>query len=132
MHSFIATSKHPAVLLRPDFNSVFSSGQHNDSRVNLALALTAARQGGTIANHVAVTGLVKEQREMQDGTTKEVVCGATMKDCLTGDEWVARAKCVVNATGPFTDLIRKMDDANTESICQLSAGIHIVLPGYYR
>ena len=109
-----------------------SSGQQNDSRMNLALALTAAREGGTIANHVEVTGLVKEQRQMEDGTSKEVVCGARMKDTLTGDEWVTRAKCVVNATGPFTDVIRKMDDLNVKSMCQLSSGIHIVMPDYYR
>jgi glycerol-3-phosphate dehydrogenase len=109
-----------------------SVGQQNDSRMNLALALTAAREGTIIANHVEVTGLVKEQRQMEDGTSKEVICGARMKDTLTGDEWVTRAKCVVNATGPFTDVIRKMDDPNAESMCQLSSGIHIVMPDYYR
>jgi glycerol-3-phosphate dehydrogenase len=110
---------------------VYYDGQQNDSRMNLALALTAAREGTIIANHVEVTGLVKEQRQMEDGTSKEVICGARMKDTLTGDEWVTRAKCVVNATGPFTDVIRKMDDPNAESMCQLSSGIHIVMPDYY-
>lgn len=43
-----------------------------------------------------------------------------------------RAKCVINATGPFTDTVRKMDDKDTTAICQPSAGVHIVMPGYYR
>ena len=33
--------------------------------------------------------------------------------------------------GAFTDVIRKMDDPNKPKICQLSAGIHIILPSYY-
>ena len=35
------------------------SGQHNDARMNLAIALTAAREGATVANHVAAVGLIK-------------------------------------------------------------------------
>ena len=30
------------------------------------------------------------------------IVGAKMRDELTGEEWVTKAKCVVNATGPFT------------------------------
>lgn len=49
-----------------------------------------------------------------------------------GQEFDVRAKCVINATGPFTDSLRKMDNQKTENICQPSAGVHIVIPGYYR
>jgi glycerol-3-phosphate dehydrogenase len=38
---------------------------------------------------------------------------------------------VVNATGPFTDHIRKMDDASVNPIVCPSSGVHIVLPDYY-
>ena len=51
---------------------------------------------------------------------------------ILGEEWNCKAKCIINATGPHTDSIRKMDDPNTPSICSASAGTHIVLPGYYR
>ena len=62
----------------------------------------------------------------------EVVCGAHVRDVITGEEFDIRAKCVVNATGPFTDEIRKMDNPMDPSICQPSSGVHIVLPDYYR
>ena len=55
-----------------------------------------------------------------------------MRDELTGREFNIRAKCIVNATGPFTDSIRLMDDPSAPKICAPSAGVHIVLPGYYR
>ncbi|KAJ7422910.1 Glycerol-3-phosphate dehydrogenase, mitochondrial [Willisornis vidua] len=48
-----------------------------------------------------------------------------------GKEFDVRAKCVINATGPFTDSVRKMDDEEVPNICQPSAGVHIVMPGYY-
>ena len=62
----------------------------------------------------------------------EVVCGAHVRDVVTGEEFDVRAKCVVNATGPFTDAVRQMDDPTGTNICQPSAGVHIVLPEYYR
>ena len=43
-----------------------------------------------------------------------------------------KAKSIINATGPFTDSIRKMDNVESESICSPSTGVHIVLPGYFR
>ncbi|NWV17486.1 GPDM protein, partial [Origma solitaria] len=59
------------------------------------------------------------------------VCGVRCRDVITGKEFDVRAKCVINATGPFTDSVRKMDDQEVPNICQPSAGVHIVMPGYY-
>lgn len=33
----------------------------NDSRMNVALAMTAAREGATVGNHVEVISLIKEE-----------------------------------------------------------------------
>ena len=60
------------------------------------------------------------------------MCGARVRDQFTREEWDVHAKCVINATGPYTDDIRRMDDASRPNICQPSAGVHIVLPEYYR
>ena len=81
---------------------VYYDGSHNDARMNVSLAITAARHGATIANHVKVVGLIKDN----DGK----LCGAKMRDQITGEEWNTKAKSVINATGPFTDAIRKMDN----------------------
>ncbi|XP_050553163.1 glycerol-3-phosphate dehydrogenase, mitochondrial isoform X1 [Spodoptera frugiperda] len=101
---------------------VYYDGQQDDARMNLAIALTAARHGATIANHVSCTKLYK---------TNGKLSGARLKDELTGKEWDVKAKCIINATGPFTDSIRKMDDSSVKNICCPSSGVHIVLPGYY-
>ncbi len=60
-----------------------------------------------------------------------MVCGARVRDRMTGNEWDIHAKAVVNATGPFTDHVRKMADPDTKKICQGSSGVHIILPEYY-
>ncbi|NXD65663.1 GPDM protein, partial [Eolophus roseicapillus] len=108
---------------------VYYDGQHNDARMNLAIALTAARYGAATANYTEVLRLLKTT---DPASGKERVCGVSCRDVLTGQEFDVKAKCVINATGPFTDSVRKMDDQEVPNICQPSAGVHIVMPGYYR
>uniref|UniRef100_A0A8D0B6H2 Glycerol-3-phosphate dehydrogenase, mitochondrial n=1 Tax=Sander lucioperca TaxID=283035 RepID=A0A8D0B6H2_SANLU len=107
---------------------VYYDGQHNDARMNLAIALTSARYGAAVANYTEVVHLLKANDPQ---TGKEKVCGARCRDVITGREFDVKAKCVINATGPFTDSLRKMDNQETKNICQPSAGVHIVIPGYY-
>lgn len=107
---------------------IYYDGQHNDARMNLAIALTAVRHGASVANHVEVLSLLKKK---EGDNEDEEVCGAHVRDVITGEEFDVRAKCVVNATGPFTDAVRQMDNPTGTKICQPSAGVHIVLPEYY-
>lgn len=58
-----------------------AAGQHNDARMNLAIALTAARYGAATANYTEVVHLLKKT-DPKSG--KECVCGARCKDVLTG------------------------------------------------
>ncbi|KAG2176604.1 hypothetical protein INT44_007268 [Umbelopsis vinacea] len=102
---------------------VYYDGQHNDARMNVALALTAVNHGATMANHCEVKSLTKDE----SGN----VNGAVLCDVFTGDEWTVKAKGVINATGPFTDGLRKMDDKENAEIVAPSAGVHIILPNYY-
>ena len=108
---------------------VYYDGQHNDSRMNISLAMTAALYGATLVNYMEVTGLEK------DANGK--LCGAKVKDLIAEkdgksvEEFRIKAKGVINATGPFTDGIRKMDDQNVPEIVAPSSGVHVILPGYY-
>ncbi|KAL7749877.1 mitochondrial glycerol-3-phosphate dehydrogenase [Sorochytrium milnesiophthora] len=119
---------------------VYYDGQHNDSRMNVALALTAISHGAAVANHVEVVRLLKKKEPVPnahmdanhpDVPTKEVLCGAVCRDVMTGEEFEVKAKGIINATGPFTDGIRQMDVPQAENIVAPSAGVHIILPGYY-
>lgn len=99
-------------------------GQQDDARMCLALALTATRYGATVANHIKAMSILKDNNGK--------ICGAHLRDELTGKEWDIKAKCIINAAGPFTDSVRQMDDNSVKDICTPSKGVHIVLPGYYR
>lgn len=107
---------------------VYYDGQHNDSRMNLSIAMTAARIGANVANYVEAIELT---HQVDPATGKKTVTGAKCRDRYTGKEFNVRAKCVINATGPYTDSIRSMDNPETKKICQPSSGVHIVLPDYY-
>ncbi|CAK7197758.1 mitochondrial glycerol-3-phosphate dehydrogenase [Sporothrix eucalyptigena] len=108
---------------------VYYDGAHNDSRMNVSIAMTAALYGATVVNHMEVTSLTKDANGR--------LTGATMRDTVperngkvTSDITV-RAKSIINCTGPFTDGIRKMDDPTCADIVAPASGVHITLPGYY-
>jgi glycerol-3-phosphate dehydrogenase len=98
---------------------VYYDGQHNDSRMNVSLAVTAALYGATVLNHVEVTALEKD--------TQGKIIGAK-GSVADGDEFTVRAKGVINATGPFTDAIEQMDDPSRKPLVAPASGAHIILP----
>ncbi|KAI9680532.1 MAG: mitochondrial glycerol-3-phosphate dehydrogenase [Caeruleum heppii] len=108
---------------------VYYDGAHNDSRMNVSLAMTAALYGATVVNHMTVTGLEKDASGKLNGARlKDLV---DEKNGKKSTEFSIRAKGIINATGPFTDTIRKMDDQQVDEIVAPSSGVHVVLPGYY-
>ena len=95
----------------------------------MSLAMTAALYGSTVINHMEVTGLEKDCNGNLNGArVKDLV---QEKNGEKAAEFTIRAKGVINATGPFTDSIRKMDDKLVDEIVAPSSGVHVILPGYY-
>jgi glycerol-3-phosphate dehydrogenase len=97
---------------------LYFDGQFDDARLALSLAATAAGLGAVVLNYLPVVGLLKE-----DG----VVRGVTARDGETGGEHHVRARVVVNATGPWADGLRVLDDATAAPLVRPSQGVHIVL-----
>lgn len=99
---------------------VYYDGQFNDARMNVELALTAQKHGAVIANYVSVDGFIKEGNK---------IAGCKMTDSVTGESFDVSATCVINATGPYTDKLREMDDAEAVPMVRTSAGTHIMVRG---
>ncbi len=97
---------------------LYYDGQFNDARMAVALAISAREHGALVANHLEVTALARENGR---------VAGARLCDRLSGSQWTLRARGVINATGPFGDRVRQMDDPEAAPIITASSGIHIVL-----
>jgi glycerol-3-phosphate dehydrogenase len=105
---------------------VYFDGQFDDARLLINLAQTAADHGATLLNYFPVTSVSKNA----DG----FVDGVTARDLETGREVRATSKVVINATGPFTDSVRRMADPAATPMIAPSQGIHLVfdrsfLPG---
>ncbi|GHA63903.1 glycerol-3-phosphate dehydrogenase [Streptomyces tauricus] len=98
--------------------AVYGDDQMNDSRMALMTVRAAVESGATVLNHAAVTGL---------RFTRGRVTGAELKDTLSGDEFGVSARLVLNATGPWVDHLRKMEDENAAPSIRLSKGAHLVL-----
>lgn len=98
---------------------LYYDGQFDDSRLLIHLALTAAEHGACLLNYARVFRLKKGA----DGLTT----GLEFRDEETGREYSLNARCVINATGPFSDELRKQDDPGAESMIAPSQGVHIVL-----
>lgn len=97
--------------------------------MNVSLAMTAALYGSTVVNHMEVTGLTKDESGKLNGALlKDVIPGKNGKET---QDFSIRAKGIINATGPFTDSIRKMDEPDIKEIVAPSSGVHVILPGYY-
>lgn len=101
---------------------MYYDGQMDDARFNVSVAVTSAMYGAAIANHTEVIDLLHEDTR---------VVGAKCRDTFTGEEFDVYAKVVINATGPFTDGVRRMEDEKANPMIVPSAGVHITLPDYY-
>ena len=97
---------------------VYFDGQFDDSRLLIHLAMTAADHGAALVNYCPATGLLRDA----DG----YVNGVTARDLETGEELTIAARMVVNATGVFTDNVRRMADPEAETLVVTSQGIHLV------
>lgn len=107
--------------LRPDGlrgGALYYDASTDDARLTLANALGAAEAGAVVANHVDAVALVTEAGRLT---------GATAVDALGGNRIDVRARVVVNATGPWSDDVRSLDEPARATV-RGSKGAHIAVP----
>jgi len=97
---------------------VYYDGQFDDTRLLIDLAKTASEKGACLLNYARVFGLSKSAEEKIDSVEFECT--------ESGEIFSASAKIVINATGAFTDSIRKLSDKSAKDIISPSQGIHLV------
>lgn len=99
---------------------IYHDGQFDDSRLLINMLQTAAEHGACPLNYARVHGLQKSDAG--------VLSGVEVSDRETSTEHLVPARCVINATGPFCDSVRRMDDPHSKPILAASQGVHVVLP----
>ncbi|MDX1638169.1 MAG: glycerol-3-phosphate dehydrogenase/oxidase [Balneolaceae bacterium] len=114
------TLKYIPTLEPEDLNGgvIYYDAQFDDSRLAVNLVQTVYDNAGVAINYMKVIDLLK---------SNGLVTGVTVEDQINGTEYEIQGRVVVNATGIFTDSIRKMDDETNDEIIQPSQGVHIVL-----
>lgn len=105
---------------------VYYDGQFDDARLLINLVVTACDQGATLCNYAEVTAVTRDDEDFVDGVVA--------RDRETGATFTAKARVVINATGPFSDRLRGMADPQVQPMIAPSQGVHLVfdrsfLPG---
>jgi glycerol-3-phosphate dehydrogenase len=99
--------------------ALYYDAQTDDARLVIATIRSAIRAGALAANYVETTALLKP-----DGRVR----GALVRDVLTGAVATIRANVVVNATGPWSDQLRHLDDPQAPPNLRLTKGAHVTVP----
>ncbi|TVP98060.1 MAG: FAD-dependent oxidoreductase [Planctomycetaceae bacterium] len=117
----VATSRLPT--LRPETHRggvIYHDGQFDDCRLLIHMARTATAQGACLINYAAATAIEKDDQGQ--------VCGLTFHDSESGSDHRVNARCVINATGPFSDAVARLENPDSSPQVAASQGVHVVLP----
>jgi glycerol-3-phosphate dehydrogenase len=119
-------SRQAALRLAPGLRSdaligaiQYYDAQMDDARYALTVVRTAAHLGAKVARGARVIGFVREG---------EQIVGARVMDVETDEEFVIRAKQVINATGVWTDDTQEMAGGRGRFHVRASKGVHLVVP----
>src|SRR3954471_11157242 len=99
--------------------ALYYDAQTDDARLVIATVRGAIKAGALAASYVETTALLKP-----DGRVR----GALVQDVLTGETVTLRAHIVVNATGPWSDQLRRLDDPHAAPMLRLTKGAHVTVP----
>jgi glycerol-3-phosphate dehydrogenase len=92
----------------------------DDSRLTLANVIDAAKHGAVVLNHAPV-------RALTFTSTNGLANGAEVRDLIGGQTITVKARLVVNCTGPWTDEIVRLENANAGPAVRGTKGVHIAV-----
>ena len=98
----------------------YADGQFDDARYAVALVETFDALGGDALNYARVTAF--ERRA--DGK----LAAAMVTDQVSKQSFRIAARSFVNATGPFSDVVRQLASAKAAPRMHPSKGVHILFP----
>ncbi len=111
------TEREPGLRTRGlEGGAVYYDAQVDDARLTLAV-MRAAHDAGTLAlSYTSVTDFLRGDRGID---------GVRVRDMLSGESKELRARVVLNATGPWSDRIRRIADPEAPLKLRPTKGVHI-------
>tara|TARA_B110000908_G_C10234627_1_gene442596 strand:+ start:296 stop:1948 length:1653 start_codon:yes stop_codon:yes gene_type:complete len=94
----------------------------DDARLTIETIKKAQELGAQCFNYNKVNDFIYKE---------EKLVGVKVKDALSDKEYSLKAKIIVNAAGPWVDLLRKKDNSLEGKRLLLTKGIHIVVKHKY-
>ena len=94
--------------------ALYADAWTNDGRLTLANVRAAADRGAVVLNYAEVVEL-----RGREGATVEV----------DGRTIAVRADRVINASGPWVDRVRRLEDPDARRSVRLSKGVHVLVDG---
>lgn len=95
----------------------------DDARIVLAVIKSACASGAVVANYLEAAAFEREGAGDKN-KIRAVIC----HDRIGGNDLRIRAKCVINATGVWSDQVAKLSEAGWHARIKPSKGIHIIVP----
>ena len=89
----------------------------DDARVTFENVLDADLHGAAVANYASVEGFLHAGAK---------IAAAGVRDLIGGGTCELRARHFLNASGPWVDVIRRLDDPSSSPCVRLSKGVHLV------
>jgi len=90
----------------------------DDARLTIDVLKKAVEKGARAINYAKVI-------KLKYNDTGKII-GAIIQDQITGKKLTVHAKKIINATGPWVDTLRDLDNSKHEKTLLLSKGVHIV------
>jgi glycerol-3-phosphate dehydrogenase len=99
--------------------AIYAEYRTDDARLTIEIIKSASGHGATVSNYCEVIDLI-----YSDGK----IDGVIVLDKVTDKSFVIQSKAVVNAAGPWVDLLRQLDQSRSGKHLHLTKGVHIVVP----
>jgi glycerol-3-phosphate dehydrogenase len=93
--------------------ALYADARTNDGRLTIENVVAAVERGAVALNYATVTAIRPGGADVH----------------VDGHDVTVRASMIVNATGPWLDHLRKLEDPGAEPSIRLSKGVHVVVDG---
>jgi glycerol-3-phosphate dehydrogenase len=91
----------------------------DDARLTIENIKTSLQYGVKALNYVEVYDFVYKEGN---------VVGVKVKDTISGDDFEIKSKYVINASGPWVDELRSVNNSKKGKRLRLTKGVHLVFP----
>ena len=106
----------PSTILRGA--GYYAEYRTDDARLTIEVLKTASQYNAQVLNYTKASEFIYKNKR---------IVGAKVTDGFTNESYSIKAKYVVNATGPWVDELRQVNNLKTGKRLHLTKGVHLVV-----